>query len=65
MKASVLRPIMPYLLYNSLSHITLLKLKDVLVCIYLILVYLFRLSWLALCYFFTLINEHDVNIMRR
>jgi hypothetical protein len=31
---------MSYLLYNSLSHITLLKPKDLLVCIYLILVYL-------------------------
>jgi hypothetical protein len=29
-----------HLLYNSLSCITLLKLKDCLVCIYLILVYL-------------------------
>jgi hypothetical protein len=27
-KASVLRPIMSYILYNSLSRITLLKLKD-------------------------------------
>jgi hypothetical protein len=43
---------------------TLLYLKpnDWLVCIYLILVYLFGLLWLALCYCFTLINEHDVNI---
>jgi hypothetical protein len=28
-------------IFNSLSHITLLKPKDLLVCIYLILVYLF------------------------
>jgi hypothetical protein len=34
-KASVLRPIMSYLLYNSPSRITLLKPKDWLVCIYL------------------------------
>jgi hypothetical protein len=35
------------LTYNSLSHIKLLKPKDWLVCIYLILVYHFGLSWLA------------------
>jgi hypothetical protein len=39
-----------------------MKPKDWLVCIYLILVYLFVLSWLALCYCLNLINEHDVNI---
>jgi hypothetical protein len=39
MKASVLWPIMTYLLYNSPSHTTLLKPKDWLVCIYLILTY--------------------------
>jgi hypothetical protein len=38
------------------------KLKDWLVCIYLTLVYLLGLSWLALCYCFNLINEHDVII---
>jgi hypothetical protein len=57
-------PLTHYVLFifNSLFHITLFKPKDWLVCIYLILVYLFGLSWLALCYCFTLINEHDVNI---
>jgi hypothetical protein len=49
----------PFIL-NSLSRITLLKPKDWLVCIYLILVYLSRLSWLALWYCFNLINKHDV-----
>jgi hypothetical protein len=58
-KASVLWPIMYYILYNSLSHITLFKPKDWLVCIYRILVYPFGLSWLALCYCFNLINECD------
>ena len=38
------------------------KLKDWLVCIYLILVYLFGLIMVSLCYFFNLINEHDVII---
>jgi hypothetical protein len=52
----------PTLLYNSLSHITLLKLKDCLVCIYLTLVYLFGLIMVNLCYFFNLVNEHDVMI---
>jgi hypothetical protein len=33
-----------------------------LVFIYLILVYLFGLLWLALCDCFNLINEHDVNL---
>jgi hypothetical protein len=50
----------PTLLYNSLSHITLLKLKVWLVCIYLTLVYLFGLILVSLCYCFNLINEHDV-----
>jgi len=50
----------PTLLYNSLSRITLLKLKDWLVCIYLTLVYLFGLIMVSLCYCFNLINEHDV-----
>jgi hypothetical protein len=36
-KASVIWPIMSYKLYNSLSHITLLKPKEWLVCIYLTL----------------------------
>ena len=49
----------PTLLYNSLSRITLLKLKDWLVYIYLILVYLFGLIMVSLCYCFNLINEHD------
>jgi hypothetical protein len=48
--------------FNWSSRITLLKPKDWLVSIYLILVYLFGLLWLALCYCFNLINEHDVNI---
>jgi hypothetical protein len=48
----------PTLLYNSLSCITLLKLKDWLVCIYLTLVYLFWLIMVSLCYCFNLINEH-------
>ena len=52
----------PTLLYNSLSRITLLKRKDWLVCIYLILVYLFGLIMVSLCYCFNLINEHDVSI---
>jgi hypothetical protein len=39
-KASVIWPIMSYLLYNSPSRITLLKPKYWLVCIYLIFVYL-------------------------
>jgi hypothetical protein len=39
-----------------------MKPKDLLVCIYLTLVYLFGLSWLALCYCLNLINEHDVAI---
>jgi hypothetical protein len=52
----------PTLLYNSLARITLLKLKDWLVCIYLILVYLFGLIMVSLCYCFNLINEHDVII---
>jgi hypothetical protein len=50
------------LTYNSLSRITLLKLKDWLVCIYLVLVYLFGLIMVSLCYCFNLINEHDVII---
>jgi hypothetical protein len=50
----------PTLLYNWLSCITLLKLKDWLVCIYLILVYLFGLIMVSLCYCLNLINEHDV-----
>jgi hypothetical protein len=50
----------PTLLYNSMSRITLLKLKDLLVCIYLTLVYLFGLIMVSLCYCFNLINEHDV-----
>jgi hypothetical protein len=48
--------------FNSLSRITLLKPKDWLVCIDLILVYLFGLIMVSLCYCFNLINEHDVNI---
>jgi hypothetical protein len=51
----------PTLLYNSLSRITLLKLKDWLVCTYLILVYLFGLIMVS-CYCLNLINEHDVII---
>jgi hypothetical protein len=39
----------------SLSRITLLKLKDRLVCIYLTLVYLFGLIMVSLCYCFNLI----------
>jgi hypothetical protein len=50
----------PTILYNSLSRITLLKLKDLLVCTSLTLVYLFGLIMLSLCYCLTLINEHDV-----
>ena len=50
----------PTLLYNSLSRIILLKLKDWLVCIYLTLVYLYGLIMVSLCYCFNLINEHDV-----
>jgi hypothetical protein len=50
----------PTLLYNSLSRITFLKLKDWLVCIYLTLVSLFGLIMVSLCYCFNLINEHDV-----
>jgi hypothetical protein len=50
----------PTILYNSLSRITLLKLKDWLVCISLTLVYLFGLIMVSLCYCFNLINEHDV-----
>ena len=53
---------MSYLLYNSLSRITLLKPKD-LASLYLPYPCLpFGLLWLASCYCFTLINEHDVNI---
>jgi hypothetical protein len=52
----------PTLLYNALSRITLLKLKDWLVCTYLTLVYLFGLIMVSLCYCFNLINEHDVII---
>jgi hypothetical protein len=61
-KASVLWPIMSYLLYNSLSCIILLKPKDWLVCIYFILVYLFGLIMVSLRYCLNLINEHDVII---
>jgi hypothetical protein len=50
----------PTLLYNSLSRITLLKLKDWLFCISLTLVYLFGLIMFSLCYCLNLINEHDV-----
>jgi hypothetical protein len=52
-KASVLRPIMSYLLYNSLSHITLLKPKDWLVCIYLSLFtfWVIMVSFMLLLYF--------------
>ena len=50
----------PTLLYNSLPRITLLKLKDWLVCISLTLVYLFGLIMVSLCYCLNLINEHDV-----
>jgi hypothetical protein len=61
-KASVLWPIMSYLFYNSLSRITQLKPKDWL-ALYLPCPWLpFGLLWLASCYYFTLINEHDVNI---
>jgi hypothetical protein len=52
----------PTQLYNSLSRITLLKLKDWLVCIYLTLVYLFGLIMVSLWYCPNLINEHDVII---
>jgi hypothetical protein len=53
---------MSYLLYNSLSRITLLKPKD-LASLYLPYPCLpFGLPWLDLCYCVTLINEHDVNI---
>jgi hypothetical protein len=52
----------PTILYNSLSRITLLKLKDWLVSISLTLVYLFGLIMVSLCYCFNLINEHDVII---
>jgi hypothetical protein len=52
----------PTLLYNSQSHITLLKLKDWLIYIYLTLVYLFGLIMVSLCYCLNLINEHDVII---
>jgi hypothetical protein len=38
------------------------KLKDWLVYVYLILVYLFGLIMVSLCYCFNLINEHDVII---
>ena len=50
----------PTILYNSLSRITLLKLKDWLVCISLTLVYLFGLIMVSLCYCLNLINEHYV-----
>jgi hypothetical protein len=50
----------PTLLYNSLSHITLLKLKVWLVYISLTIVYLFGLIMVSLCYCFNLKNEHDV-----
>jgi hypothetical protein len=50
----------PTILYNSLPRITLLKLKDWLVCIYLSLVYLFGLIMVSLCFCLNLINEHDV-----
>jgi hypothetical protein len=60
-KASVLWPIMSYLLCNSLSHIILLKPKDWLVCICLSL-FTFRVIMVSLCYCFNLINEHDVII---
>jgi hypothetical protein len=53
---------MSHLLYNSLFRITLLKLKDWLVCIYLTLVYLLGLIMVSLCNCFNLINEHDVII---
>jgi hypothetical protein len=53
-------PLCPTILYNSLSYITLLKLKDWLVCISLTLVYLFGLIMVSLCYCLNLINEHDV-----
>ena len=47
--------------YNSSSNITLLKPKDWL-ALYLPCPWLpFGLLWLASCYCFTLINEHDVN----
>jgi hypothetical protein len=52
----------PTLIYNSLSRITLLKLKDWLVYIYVTLVYLSGLIMVSLCYWFNLINEHDVII---
>jgi hypothetical protein len=52
----------PTLLHNSLSRITLLKLKDWLVCIYVTLAYLFGLIMVSLCYCLNLINEHDVII---
>jgi hypothetical protein len=52
----------PTLLYNSLSRITWLKLKDWLVCIYPTLVYLFELIMVSLCYRFNLINDNDVII---
>ena len=59
-KASVLWPIMSYLLYKSLSRITQLKPKDWL-ALYLPCSWLpFGLLWLASCNCFTLINEHDV-----
>jgi hypothetical protein len=60
-KASVLWPIISYLLCNSLSRITILKPKDWLVYIYLSL-FTFRVIMVSLCYCFNLINEHDVII---
>jgi hypothetical protein len=52
----------PILLYNSLSRITLLKTYG-LTSLYLPSPCLpFGLFWLALCYCFNLINEHDANI---
>jgi hypothetical protein len=53
-------PLCPAILYNSLSCITLLKLKDWLVYISLTIVYIFGLIMVSLCYCLNLINEHDV-----
>jgi apolipoprotein N-acyltransferase len=56
-----LDPSMSYSFYNSLPVFTQFIPKDRLAFVYLVLVYLFGLGYfgLALCWCFTLINEHD------
>jgi hypothetical protein len=61
-KASILWPIISHLLYNSSTQPAYHDQPKDLLALYLPCPWLpFGLLWLASCYCFTLINEHDVN----